>query len=142
MKSLEIHRRMHLLFYAFPIIVLIAVLTVPLWMLGCIFGNIREQRLKFHLSTAVVLSVAAGLLMWLNTQEKKIGLVTLSNGEALERVYGWPCAGFERRPLITTDASTYLVNPLLIINVGLALLILFAVGGACEWWIRRKKHVQ
>ena len=104
----------------------------------------RQKRFQIHLSTALVLMIAAGGLVWANL---KLFTRTMPGGPGTGlnpktglaqpfKIYGWPLNGIAMYPR-TFDARDWIGFIIsILINLAAALVILFAVWFVCEWWIR------
>lgn len=100
-------------------------------------AELARRRFQVHLSTALVMMVVAGGIVWANTRP-----VHFMNDDFPKRdtiAYGWPCDALRFLP-IGKDLTWILneVHPGLGVDVLVALGILFAVWFVCEWWIRRR----
>jgi len=109
--------------------------------------ELKRRWFQIHLSTAVVLMITAGVLVWMN-------LRVSFNGHMSEidiNSHGWPCEAiyvlWEARNVgISQDipeASQYISWSVVdLTHVGIdtfvALAILAAVAVTLEWWIRRR----
>jgi hypothetical protein len=106
---------------------------------------------QIHLSTAVVLMIAAGGIIWAHmTEQLGPDFMEASDGEKFytDGHFGWPfMAHFSdhHRPLIIgrygpgdegfiNYSKTY--YSMAALDLAVALLILFALWVVCEWWIR------
>jgi hypothetical protein len=114
----------------------------------------RRKRFQVHLSTAVVLMFAAGLLMSVNMMER-VELKLFSNGttgvvNGLYRTTGWPFAAREKLiELIGLPPNVMVCGNIFFekwsstaieLNAMVALAILFALWFVCEWWVRRRER--
>jgi hypothetical protein len=86
----------------------------------------RRKRFQIHLSTAVLLMLAAGAIVWANVKERPWG----------ERfiIRGWPLDWMEYWGMSGKDYSLLGIP----CDIVVAALLLFAVWFVCEWWIRRR----
>lgn len=97
---------------------------------------------QLHLSTCVVLMLAAGVLMWANIQF----IVDLDYGER-----GWPWPYYREvytiqyigrsRPLPEFDKwpEPYYMIDSLVMDIGVGIAILAVIAAFCEWLIRRRR---
>jgi hypothetical protein len=113
---------------------------------------------QIHLSTAIVLMLAAAVLSWLNIHPEESVKVS-EQGERLEIVdHGWPF-NFSRKVYFRAAASEggflFVPHPyidyvddmpfpgfkteMLFLNVFLAVFILLLIAFACEFRIRRRE---
>ena len=145
---------MNLIFYLGYFLAPVLLISL-VWLLMRVFHEFRKQPLRFHLSTAVVLLFLAGGLLWLNMQERAhpsgafvMRDTSTSNNDVrvLRSLYGWPFPVCERRKPTSEDTArmeaagteSYFFEPFgIIIDMGIALVILFAVGSIYESWIWR-----
>jgi len=101
-----------------------------------------RRRLQMHLSTAVLMMVAAGGLIWANTRNKERAPFNMS-----QYWYGWPYGAISSHEHVwyVNSADSYKVGAgyfiyvfAICVDVVVALAILFAVWYVSEWWIRRR----
>ena len=89
---------------------------------------------QIHLSTAVVLMVVAGGLVWANVALKSIYGIYDS--------YGWPFDAFYARSNRSGGYFGIQIEGLhagpALGNLIVTLAILTAVAVGCEWWVRRR----
>ena len=105
----------------------------------------RPKRFQIHLSTAIVLMIAAGIVLWANTGGRASpNIKGYSGGGWLEQRYGWPSeAARTYLPVeggewsIETSDTVWRIQGVAI-DLAVALVILFAVGFVCERLIRRR----
>ena len=102
----------------------------------------RRRWFKFHLSTAVVLLLLIGLLLWLNTSLYQIP--GSRGGYARWRVYGWPipCGWDPNADRMREEAHLLRIRYgefRVIWNVLANLAIVVAVAVMCETRIRRRE---
>lgn len=102
------------------------------------------RRLRFHLSTAVVLALTAGLLLGLNLSERSTGpkLTWWQSNDGsttyIGRAFGWPLVCFEEVYLLDTGElmqDGWLQGWELAGDLLAAALILAAVAWTSERWI-------
>ena len=121
----------------------------------------RPYRIQVHLSTAVWLSLAAGVLMWANTCEQTIGHDSITdyyirNNMIFKRkdvhrinatAFGWPSWAV-RRSIESVIESTkfkeidrgYYVDYFRIgLNFIIAMLILFVLWFVLEWRVQQQE---
>jgi hypothetical protein len=116
----------------------------------------RKKRFQIHLSTAVIVMLAAGALLWANTARRVEGftavrgaddfiVVVRNRAQTQNNAYGFPftCAtrsyydnDYRSAPATNIDGWKVVLN-VLIGGVGLS-------GVLCvsEWWIRRREARQ
>ena len=112
----------------------------------------RRSWFQLHLSTAIVMMVVAGGLLWMNLHrrpgepnlapdsEQYYGTIYPSNYDA----YGWPHgitlwfnSETNEHTVFTFRHPAYLLP--IVIDVLVALLILFVVWRCCEYVVRRRE---
>jgi hypothetical protein len=115
-----------------------------------------RPKLRLHLSTAIILMIVAGGLMWLNMHrrygfpnwapdgEQYWGTIHPSNYDA----YGWPAVIWEwynsetdEHTIFTMRYPGLIIIPF-VINFVVALAILFSVGFCCEYLIHRRREAR
>ena len=101
----------------------------------------RRKRFQIHLSTAMVMMLVAGALIWANITAR-LGLVEGKKGREWFVVsYGWPLGAVHRVAFWYEDNEEYpprIWVPGVVVDIAVALAILFAVWFFCEWLIRRR----
>ena len=102
-------------------------------------GETKKRRwFQIHLSTAVVLMITAGVLMWANLREQRGG--TKCRPHEWGFYYGWPISLFESLGSDITCESDHTERQVqMVVNILVSFAILAAVGFTCEWWARRRK---
>jgi len=113
----------------------------------------RRARFQIHLSTAIVLMFAAGLLIWANVRER-IQIITSTYSMGTQRVnfvvwtHGWPFPAYAHSAddfkvpvgiprFLNADESQ--LNSICIAGDALtAILLILVVWFTCEWLIRRR----
>ncbi len=126
----------------------------------------RRKVLQLHLSTALVLMVLAGGLVWLNVRSRPVRLpealdemIKDSPVEEVKyftqlKIRGWPCnfqvfnmaPEFQDKLSEAVEASEGIIQveatgvdrEQLVKNILVALAILGMVGAGFEWWVRRR----
>lgn len=98
---------------------------------------------QLHLSTCVVLMLAAGFLVWANVRERFNVDLNLERGwpltchrQIMVHFYSGPeenLPDFDKWPFVQ-----YLVGPLFM-DFGVGITILAAIAAFCEWFIRRRR---
>jgi hypothetical protein len=92
----------------------------------------RRSWFQIHLSTAIMLMLVAGGLVWANAEPTKF----YSMGDELVFFRGWP---YTFQGNINGDViKDYFWPEYMARNVASAVMILGTVAFACEWWIRRR----
>lgn len=99
-----------------------------------------RKRCQIHLSTAIVMMFVAGGLTWANVRESKFdllfeaGLITVV---ATRR--GWPYWFFSEDAVVSTMERARIIYWVpAVVDLLVAILVLFAVLFVCECWIRRR----
>jgi len=101
------------------------------------------RRFRVHLSTAIVLMLAAGVLLWANFSHRT-DFSFDEAGNFLVYSHGWPCHVKRASAPFNSMATDVTIDERILwssvaVNVAVALVILFACGFACEWRIRRRE---
>ena len=105
---------------------------------------------RFHLTTAVLLMLTVGALLWANTRVYErprlhfVGLGALKPGQRRFFV-GWPETCWMRTVSADGRYSVQWFEMEFLFDVFVALVILGAEAFLCEWWFRRsemKAHSQ
>ena len=96
----------------------------------------RRRWFQFHLSTAVVLMIAAAGLLWVNVVKHFAITATGLRIYSLLYWYGWPIRFLEEMP----DGSHQIFWPALVVDLAAGLSILFVVAYVCEFIARRKRN--
>ena len=104
----------------------------------------RRSRFQFHLSTAIVMMFAAGGLMWSNTWERIDYRFEPNRYDIRIRYYGFPFQAYSQwvssLPPLPPPFDQYQwyngISWMAIIDLAIALIILFSVWCACERLIR------
>lgn len=104
-----------------------------------------RRRFQIHLSTAILLSLAAGGLLWANltpqvftTRRGKFGGMEWI--DEAHRNYGWPQRAFLQMDM-PDDHTTLFEWKDAAFDAGVAALILFAVWFAGQWWACRRAPI-
>jgi hypothetical protein len=109
----------------------------------------RRRWLQLHLSTLLVLTMVAGVLLGLNIWSERVSvddvdaslgvLACAETGNPFSPYdwyrHGWPASfhfGFQDR------SWSYTIKEMLALDIAVALALLVAVGVVCEYHIRRK----
>src|SRR5262245_60601360 len=110
-----------------------------------------RKRFQIHLSTAVVMMIAAGGLMWVNVRERSCVTGYYFDSSAFSIPYthysrGWPGIIVGHRDELTYESDDGKIRTIhalkefkiqgLLLNLMIACLILYFVWFVCEWWIR------
>ena len=91
----------------------------------------KRGRFQFRLSTLVVLTLVAGMLLWLNLTAQKIGGT---------RCFGWPWTAVEidyDAPYDSVFQMLYLSKWGVLRNLSVCLLLIVAIGYAYECLVTR-----
>src|SRR5437762_2765563 len=106
----------------------------------------KRRFFQTQLSTAVVLMLVAGVLVWANVREREAllkypdGTVAPANGPFFEvRDYGWPFVAYRKMHFFTETWYLHL-GPSVLYDALIALAILLVVWQVCEWRIRRREQ--
>jgi hypothetical protein len=127
----------------------------------------KRSRFPVHLSTAIVMMFVAGVLLWANVQERALSFqsgqeafsfsfieyfstrrpyrIFASDQALYNKEYGWPVTAALSLVHASSERSTADIhqNRMLsysraVLNLAVALGILFVVWYLSEWWIRRR----
>ena len=105
--------------------------------------KVKSPWFRFHLSTAVIVMLAAGEVLGVNMKLPRDSEYCWACGGPHERSYGWP-VGCVFETIEPTAAPPYRVQHVawayVAANVGCNLAALFALGTACEWLTRRRRR--
>ena len=120
-------------------------------------SNKKRRWFQVHLSTAIVLTIVAGLILYANVtarqNEDRVLVVTPSTIEMLVtyesevsgiRCFGWPWITVEQVKLNQPKGWTYsgIRYDGLMKSSAIAILILIVTGFFSEWWIIRRREVR
>ena len=98
----------------------------------------RRRHFQVHLSTAIWLSLAAGVILWMNIGEFEPefagGGELFLKGVPAHRVYGWP-----QEFLYSTEKWSLWDYQKLIFDLAVTMTILLTVWFVCERRIRRQE---
>jgi len=94
--------------------------------------------LQMHLSTAILMMIVAGFLMWANVKERAEWF-----GPELQAYYGWPRYAVRKDAFFHDAYGARLARFFygrngITLDIAVALAILFALWYASERWIRRR----
>ena len=113
-------------------------------------SDTRRPKVRFHLSTLVVLTLVAGVLLWWNTTPVRSGIISC---RCQFDLYGWPMEAVSIRSIDhawhlahTVDGVLYFDTEIgpwrMFVDLGTAISILAAVVFLCEWWISRREDAE
>jgi len=113
----------------------------------------HRKRFQIHLSTAVVMMIAAGVILRANivpsvTQHTYFHWKFQKDLKGSNFYYGWPMDVYSEFDAFSSDSDKLIRGwgkPIPIelakrvsVNVAVAFAIIFSVWFASEWWIRRR----
>jgi len=126
----------------------LAMVGVILFFIGWIvYSQFDWRRAQVSLSTAVVLMFVAGGLLWANTRVDRSREVAGYQHSAKDKPfqarivdYGWPFQSFTQyKPVVGEKAAGHeTIQPKIVLNLAIALAILYVVWLVCEGRGRRK----
>ncbi len=98
-----------------------------------------RKRFQIHLSTAIVMMFVAGGIIWANALQSD---GSSPEGAYRRYTYGWPLEFYHRQfygdILLEATWGVYYPYARIIIDLVVALAILFSTHFLCEWLIRRR----
>jgi hypothetical protein len=98
----------------------------------------RRRRFQIHLSTAVMLMITAGGLIWGNTRAEKLPSPSMMGLPGYSYCgYGWPIPAIVVNETLGSIDLNYGI--VIALDTAAALTILFAVWFVCERLIRRRE---
>jgi len=127
--------------FAVTLVFFAALAALIVLILRSLFSQWRRFRL--HLSTAIILMFATGGLMWANTIPHGATITAWDPTsqdyyQAPIVQYGWPFEAHTQYPVFKGQTEGFQqINPLAILNIGVAFGILYLVWHICEWQIQR-----